>query len=163
LSASLVFEQEYHGVEGDSASCAELYCLLSALSSQPILQGLAVTGAMNQHGEVMAIGGVNEKIEGYFRICKRLGLDGKQGVLIPSRNISHLLLDDDVIEAVEQGQFHIYAADTVQDGIALLTGVAAGEVDAQGKYAASSLLAMVEQKLKQLRDAYAVNRVTRLS
>ena len=163
LSASLVFEQEYHGVEGDSASCAELYCLLSALSSQPILQGLAVTGAMNQHGEVMAIGGVNEKIEGYFRICKRLGLDGKQGVLIPSRNISHLLLDDDVIEAVEQGQFHIYAADTVQDGIALLTDVAAGEVDAQGKYEESSLLAIVEQKLKQLRDAYVVNRVTRLS
>jgi len=118
---------------------------------------------MNQHGEVMAIGGVNEKIEGYFRICKRLGLDGKQGVLIPSRNISHLLLDDDVIEAVEQGQFHIYAADTVQDGIALLTGVATGEVDAQGKYEASSLLAMVEQKLKQLREAYAINRVTRLS
>lgn len=159
LSASLVFEQEYHGVEGDSASCAELYALLSALSGKPIQQGLAVTGALNQHGEVMAIGGVNEKIEGYFRICRRLGLTGKQGVVIPSRNVSHLLLDDDVIEAVAAGQFHIYAVDSVQDGIAVLTGQEAGVALEQGGYSAGSVLAEVQSKLQLLRHGYASNRV----
>lgn len=159
LSASLVFEQEYHGVEGDSASCAELYALLSALSGKPIQQGLAVTGALNQHGEVMAIGGVNEKIEGYFRICRRLGLTGKQGVVIPSRNVSHLLLDDDVIQAVAAGQFHIYAVDSVQDGIAVLTGLEAGVAAEQGGYTAGSVLAAVQARLQLLRQHYAHNRV----
>ena len=106
LAASMVFEQEYHGVEGDSASCAELFVLLSALSGLPISQGIAVTGALNQHGEVTAIGGVNEKIEGYFRVCQRVGLDGSQGVIIPKANMRHLILDEEVIAAVEQGSFH---------------------------------------------------------
>src|SRR5690606_29605937 len=102
LSAALVFEQEYHGVEGDSASCAELYALLSALSGLPLAQGIAVTGALNQHGEVMPVGGLNEKIEGYFRVCRRKGLDGTQGVLIPARNTRHLLLHDEVVQAVAE-------------------------------------------------------------
>ena len=121
LNASLVFEQEYNGVEGDSASCAELFALLSALANLPIQQGIAITGALNQFGEVMPIGGVNEKIEGYFRVCKALGLTGKQGVLIPKRNQRHLLLDKAVIEAVENGQFQIIAIDHVLEGIAYLT------------------------------------------
>ena len=121
LNASLVFEQEYNGVEGDSASCAELFALLSALANLPIQQGMAITGALNQFGEVMPIGGVNEKIEGYFRVCQALGLNGKQGVIIPKRNQRHLLLDKAVVEAVEQGQFHIITINHVLEGIAYLT------------------------------------------
>ena len=121
LNASLVFEQEYNGVEGDSASCAELFALLSALANLPIQQGIAITGALNQFGEVMPIGGVNEKIEGYFRVCKALGLTGKQGVMIPKRNQRHLLLDKAVVEAVESGQFQVIAIDHVLEGIAYLT------------------------------------------
>ncbi len=121
LNASLVFEQEYNGVEGDSASCAELFALLSSMANLPIQQGIAVTGALNQFGEVMPIGGVNEKIEGYFRVCLALGLNGKQGVIIPKRNQRHLLLDGAVVQAVEQGQFHIIAIDHVLEGIAYLT------------------------------------------
>ncbi len=121
LNASLVFEQEYNGVEGDSASCAELFALLSSMANLPIQQGIAVTGALNQFGEVMPIGGVNEKIEGYFRVCLALGLNGKQGVIIPKRNQRHLLLDSQVTDAVKQGQFHIIAIDHVLEGIAFLT------------------------------------------
>jgi predicted ATP-dependent protease len=126
LNASLVFEQEYNGVEGDSASCAELFALLSALANLPINQGIAVTGALNQFGEVMPIGGVNEKIEGYFRVCLALGLNGKQGVIIPKRNQRHLLLDQAVVDAVQAGQFHIITIDHVLEGIEYLTGIAAG-------------------------------------
>jgi predicted ATP-dependent protease len=126
LNASLVFEQEYNGVEGDSASCAELFALLSALADLPIQQGIAVTGALNQFGEVMPIGGVNEKIEGYFRVCQALGLNGKQGVIIPKRNQRHLLLDSAVVDAVKAGQFHIIAIDHVLEGIEYLTGTPAG-------------------------------------
>lgn len=122
LTASLVFEQEYSGVDGDSASCAELFALLSSLAQVPIKQGIAVTGAMNQHGEVLPVGGLNEKIEGYFRVCKEIGLDGKQGVLMPERNMRHLMLSDEVIQAVEQGQFHIATMNNVADGIQYLTG-----------------------------------------
>jgi predicted ATP-dependent protease len=121
LNASLVFEQEYNGVEGDSASCAELFALLSAMANLPIQQGIAVTGALNQFGEVMPIGGVNEKIEGYFRVCLALGLNGKQGVIIPKRNQRHLLLDSAVVKAVEDGDFRIVAIDHVLEGIAYLT------------------------------------------
>ncbi len=121
LNASLVFEQEYNGVEGDSASCAELFALLSAMANLPIQQGIAVTGALNQFGEVMPIGGVNEKIEGYFRVCLALGLNGQQGVLIPKRNQRHLLLDTAVVDAVKAGNFHIIAIDHVLEGIAFLT------------------------------------------
>ena len=126
LNASLVFEQEYNGVEGDSASCAELFALLSALANLPINQGIAVTGALNQFGEVMPIGGVNEKIEGYFRVCLALGLNGRQGVIIPKRNQRHLLLDQAVVDAVQAGQFHIITINHVLEGIEYLTGIAAG-------------------------------------
>jgi len=122
LTASLVFEQEYSGVDGDSASCAELFALLSSLAQLPIKQGIAVTGALNQHGEVLPIGGLNEKIEGYFRVCKEIGLDGKQGVLIPERNMRHLMLSDEVIQAVIDGRFHIATMNNVADGILHLTG-----------------------------------------
>ena len=162
LTASLVFEQEYYGVEGDSASCAELYALLSALSGVPINQGLAVTGAMNQHGEVMAIGGLNEKIEGYFRICKAMGLDGKQGVLIPSRNLAHLLLDDEVIEAVNAGQFHIFPVSNVLEAIELLTDVPAG-VLSDARYADDSVLGRAQHHLETFRMALQHNRAIQLN
>jgi predicted ATP-dependent protease len=122
LTASLVFEQEYSGVDGDSASCAELFALLSSLAQVPIKQGIAVTGALNQHGEVLPIGGLNEKIEGYFRVCKDIGLDGNQGVMMPERNMRHLMLSDEVIQAVENGQFQIITMNTVAEGISQLTG-----------------------------------------
>ena len=162
LTASLVFEQEYYGVEGDSASCAELYALLSALSGVPIKQGLAVTGAMNQHGEVMAIGGLNEKIEGYFRICKAIGLDGKQGVLIPSRNLAHLLLDDEVIEAVKGGKFHIYPVSNVLEAIELLTDVPAGELSGE-RYPENTLLGRAQHHLETFRMALQHNRAVQLN
>jgi predicted ATP-dependent protease len=129
LTASLVFEQEYSGVDGDSASCAELFALLSSLAQVPIKQGIAVTGAMNQHGEVLPIGGLNEKIEGYFRVCKQIGLDGQQGVLMPERNLRHLMLSDEVIEAVSGGQFHIATMNTIADGIKHLTGQSLQEIN----------------------------------
>ena len=151
LSASLVFEQEYHGVEGDSASCAELYALLSALSGLPLPQGIAITGALNQHGEVMAVGGVNEKIEGYFRVCKRLGLDGSQGVMIPARNASHLLLNREVVDAVARGEFKILTFDDVQDGLELLTGLPAGSADASGNFRLDSALGRVQRTLEAFR------------
>lgn len=162
LTASLVFEQEYYGVEGDSASCAELYALLSALSGVPIKQGLAVTGAMNQHGEVMAIGGLNEKIEGYFRICKAMGLDGQQGVLIPSRNLAHLLLEDEVIEAVKAGQFHIYPVSNVLEAIELLTEVSAGKLD-DARYPDDSVLGRAQHHLETFRMALQHNRAIQLN
>lgn len=162
LTASLVFEQEYHGVEGDSASCAELYALLSALSGVPIYQGIAVTGAMNQHGEVMAIGGLNEKIEGYFRICKAIGLDGKQGVIIPRRNLAHLVLDPEVVEVVKAGQFHLYAVNNVFEGIKLLTGVEAGVID-DGRYPENSVLGRAEHHLETFRKAFQHNQPIQLN
>lgn len=162
LTASLVFEQEYHGVEGDSASCAELYALLSALSGVPIKQGIAVTGAMNQHGEVMAIGGLNEKIEGYYRICKAIGLDGQQGVIIPKRNLAHMLLDEEVIQAVKAGKFHIYAVSNVFEGIALLTGLEAGVAD-DGRYPEASVLGKAEHHLETFRKAFQHNQPIQLN
>lgn len=148
LSAALVFEQEYHGVEGDSASCAELYALLSALSGLPLAQGIAVTGALNQHGEVMPVGGINEKIEGYFRVCRRAGLDGSQGVLIPARNQRHLLLHDEVVQAVAEGRFHIYAISHALEGIALLAGVDAGSEDDYGNYRPETVMGRVQRTLE---------------
>jgi predicted ATP-dependent protease len=151
LNASLVFEQEYHGVEGDSASCAELYVLLSALSGLPLPQGIAITGALNQHGEVMAVGGVNEKIEGYFRVCKRIGLDGSQGVLIPAKNAGHLLLNREVVDAVANGQFKVLTFDDVQDGLEVLTGLAAGTADASGNFRPETALGRVQRALENFR------------
>lgn len=157
LNASLVFEQEYSGVEGDSASCAELFALLSAMANLPIQQGIAVTGALNQFGEVMPIGGVNEKIEGYFRVCQALGLNGKQGVIIPKRNQRHLLLDNAVIEAVKNGQFHIITIDHVLEGIEYLTGVAAGTQDAAGNYTADTVMGHAQSVLASYRRTLESN------
>jgi predicted ATP-dependent protease len=156
LNAAVVFEQEYSGVEGDSASCAEFYALLSSLSGLPIRQGIAVTGAINQHGEVQPVGGINEKIEGYFRSCELLGLDGQQGVLIPRRNVRHLMLDAKVVTAVAQGRFHIYTADNVGEGMALLTGVSFGDKGA-GPYPADSVLGRAQKTLQRFRRACAAS------
>jgi predicted ATP-dependent protease len=153
FNASIVFEQEYHGMEGDSASCSELYVLLSSLSELSLRQGIAVTGAVNQHGEVLPVGGVNEKIEGYFRICETAGLDGSQGVLIPKRNRRHLMLDRSVIDAVERGLFHIYAADHVSEGMQLLTGFPAGVIDESGNFPQDSVLGRAQQTLQNYRHA----------
>ena len=150
LSASLVFEQSYGGVEGDSASSAELYALLSAIARLPIKQSLAVTGSVNQHGQVQAIGGVNEKIEGFFDICQSRGLTGEQGVLIPASNVRHLMLRQDVVDAVAAGKFHIYPVETVDQGIEILTGIPAGTRDADGNYPEGSVNFLVESRLSEL-------------
>lgn len=152
LSASLVFEQSYGGIEGDSASSAELYALLSAIAEVPLRQSLAVTGSVNQHGQIQAIGGVNEKIEGFFDVCRAKGLAGDQGVLIPASNVKHLMLRHDVVEAVEAGQFQIYAVETVDQGIELLTGLPAGEPDEAGDYPEGSVNALVQARLAELTE-----------
>ena len=148
LTASICFEQLYNGVDGDSASSTELYALLSNLAGVPINQGIAVTGSVNQKGEIQPIGGVNEKIEGYFEICKLKGLNGKQGVLIPSQNIQNLNLDDEIVNAVKNGKFHIYAVSTIDEGIEILTGVPAGTKDMPG-----TINSMVYQTLKRYAKA----------
>ena len=153
FNASIVFEQEYHGVEGDSASCAELYVLLSSLSGLPLKQGIAVTGAVNQHGEVLPVGGINEKIEGYFRVCVTAGLDGSHGVLIPQRNRRHLMLERKVVEAVDQGLFHVYAAEHVSAGLELLAGLPAGVADETGNYPHGSVLGHAQKTLLAYRRA----------
>ena len=158
LSASLVFEQTYGQVEGDSASVAELCALLSSLANAPIRQSLAVTGSVDQFGRVQAIGAVNDKIEGYFDICSKRGLDGSHGVLIPASNVEHLMLRQDVVEAAAAGRFHVYAVETVDQAIELLTGLPAGEPDAQGYLPEGSLNALVAERLAylaELRRAYA--------
>jgi lon-related putative ATP-dependent protease len=147
LSASLVFEQSYGGVDGDSASSAELYALLSALAGVPIKQSLAVTGSVNQRGEVQAVGGVNEKIEGFFDVCASRGLTGEQGVLIPAANIKHLMLRSDVLDAVEAKRFRVYAVDTVDQGIEILTGMPAGVRTPEGAYPPDTVNRAVEEQL----------------
>ena len=134
LYASLVFEQSYGGVDGDSASSAELYALLSALAEVPLRQDLAVTGSVDQHGMVQAIGGANEKIEGFFDVCAARGLTGAQGVLIPELNAQHLMLRSDVVQACSAGRFAVYPIRTIDQGIQLLTGLAAGERGRDGRY-----------------------------
>lgn len=148
LFASLVFEQSYGGVEGDSASSAELYALMSALAEVPLRQDLAVTGSVNQNGEIQAIGGVNEKIEGFFDICAARGLTGKQGVLIPKSNVQHLMLRQNVISACAEGKFFIHPVVTIDEGIALLTGRAAGTRGPQGDYDADSVNGLIESRLR---------------
>jgi lon-related putative ATP-dependent protease len=154
LSASLVFEQSYGGVDGDSASSTELYALLSALADVPIKQSLAVTGSVNQHGQVQAIGGVNEKIEGFFDLCWSRGLTGEQGVLIPASNVKHLMLRRDVIEAAMADQFYIYPVKTIDDGIEILTGMPAGERDEAGNFPPGSLNQRVEARLMALAETW---------
>ena len=152
LSASLVFEQSYGGVEGDSASMAELCALLSALAQVPVRQSLAMTGSVNQHGEAQPIGGVNEKIEGFFDVCKARGLTGEQGVIIPASNVQHLMLRHDVVDAVQAGQFHVYPMRTVDEALGLLTGIPAGERDEEGNFPAGSVNQLVETRLRKLAE-----------
>jgi len=153
LNAAIVFEQEYSGVEGDSASLAEFGALLSALAGAPVRQSIAVTGALNQHGELLPVGGINEKIEGFFRSCALMGLTGRQGVLIPQRNRRHLMLDPRVVEAVEQGRFHIWTAQTAAEALELLTGLPFGTLDATGSYPGDTLLGRAQQTLQTYRRA----------
>ncbi|MBF0394018.1 MAG: AAA family ATPase [Alphaproteobacteria bacterium] len=147
LAANLVFEQSYGGVDGDSASSTELYALLSALAEAPIRQSLAVTGSVNQHGHVQAIGGVNDKIEGFFDLCRARGLTGREGVLIPAANVKHLMLRHDVVEAARQGLFHVHAVETIDQGIEILTGVPAGERDDKGEWTPGSINRRVATRL----------------
>ncbi|HOG45180.1 MAG TPA: ATP-binding protein [Anaerolineae bacterium] len=153
LTASIAFEQLYEGVEGDSASSTELYALLSSLSGYPLRQGLAVTGSVDQHGRVQAIGGANHKIEGFYDVCRVLGLNGEQGVIVPADNVQHLMLREDVVEAVRQGRFHIYAISNVDQGIEVLTGRPAGERAPDGHYPEGSVNAAVEARLRELAEA----------
>lgn len=155
LSASIVFEQSYGGVDGDSASSTEYYCMLSAITGVPIKQNIAVTGSINQFGEIQPIGGVNEKIEGFFDVCKHGGLTGTQGVIIPRTNIESLMLRSDILQAVDDGKFSIYAIDTVDDGIEILTGIKAGIPDAKGEYPKGTINRMVQDSLKQFYADYA--------
>lgn len=150
LSASLVFEQSYGGIDGDSASSAELYALLSAIGDVPLAQSMAVTGSVNQHGQIQPIGGVNEKIEGFFDVCAQKGLTGEQGVLIPASNTKHLMLRDDVVDAVKAGTFHVWPVATVDEGMTLLSGLPMGERDAEGFYPEESVNGRVEARLLQL-------------
>ncbi|RMG05734.1 MAG: ATP-dependent protease [Nitrospirae bacterium] len=153
LSASITFEQLYGMIEGDSATCAELYSLLSAISGVPIKQSIAITGSMDQNGIVQPIGGVNEKIEGFFDLCKLRGLDGSHGVIIPSRNIKNLMLKREVIQAVEDGKFHIYAIDHIDEGVEILMGIPAGEMDEDGNYPEGTLHFLVSKRLSEIREA----------
>jgi predicted ATP-dependent protease len=152
LSATLCFEQSYGMVDGDSASSTELYVLLSAISGVPAYQGIAVTGSVSQKGEVQPIGGVNHKIEGFFDICAYKGLTGKQGVMIPEKNVNNLMLRRDVVEAVEKGKFHIYPVTTVEEGIEILTGMEAGEIQEDGSYPEGTLYRQVDDKLKEMAE-----------
>ena len=149
LTASICFEQLYNGVDGDSASSTELYGLLSSLSGIPINQAIAVTGSVNQKGQIQPIGGVNEKIEGFFQICKMRGLDGSHGVMIPIQNVDNLQLSDEIIEAVKNKQFHIYSISTIEEGIEILTGVPAGKKDKDGHFPAGTVNYLVYEKLKK--------------
>lgn len=149
LTASICFEQLYNGVDGDSASSTELYALLSSLSGLPINQGIAVTGSVNQKGEIQPIGGVNAKIEGFYQVCKMRGLDGSHGVIIPVQNIMNLNLSDEVVDAVKNKKFHVYAISNIEEGIEILTGVPAGKKDKNGNFPAGTVNHLVYEKLKK--------------
>lgn len=156
LAASITFEQMYDEVDGDSASSSELYALLSSLSGLPIRQSLAVTGSVNQRGEVQAVGGVTEKIEGFFAICRDRGFSGQQGVIIPRANVRNLMLRNEIVEAARAGQFHIYAVSTIDEGIGLLTGVPAGQAGADGRYLEGTVNARVQQTLREFAERVRV-------
>ena len=149
LSASLVFEQSYHMVEGDSASLAELCVLLSAIAGVPLRQDVAVTGSVNQHGQVQPVGGVTEKVEGFFDLCRARGLNGTQGVLIPAANRRHLMLRDDLLEAVRSGQFHVWTVEDMDALLQLLSGLPCGEPDAAGVYPEGSVHSLVSNRLDE--------------
>jgi predicted ATP-dependent protease len=154
LSASITFEQTYSQIDGDSASSTELYVLLSSLAEVPIYQGIAVTGSVNQWGEIQPIGGVNEKIEGFYHICKERGLTGKQGVIIPKQNVANLMLEDEVVEAVREGRFHVWSVEHIAEGIEILTGVRAGNIrDENGQYPSNTIFAKVEDRFKKMYES----------
>jgi ATP-dependent Lon protease len=152
MSASIAFEQSYGGVDGDSASSTEIYALLSSLSGVQIKQYIAVTGSVNQNGEIQPIGGVNQKIEGFYDCCCMKKLTKKQGVMIPDANVKDLMLRKDVVEAVKKGQFHIYAVKTIDEGIEILTGKKAGKRKVDGTYTKGAINYLVDQKLRQLAE-----------
>ncbi|OPY66374.1 MAG: Lon protease [Syntrophorhabdus sp. PtaU1.Bin050] len=153
LSASITFEQLYEMIEGDSATCAELYALLSSISGVPLKQNYAITGSMDQNGDVQPIGGVNEKIEGFFDLCRIRGLDGSQGVIIPKRNAKHLVLKQEVVEAVREGKFSIYTIDRMEEGLELLTGMSAGELQEDGTYPEGTINYLVAKRLTEIGEA----------
>lgn len=155
LTASICFEQLYNGVDGDSASSTELYALLSSLSDVPINQSIAVTGSVNQKGEIQPIGGVNDKIEGFYNVCKTKGLNGSHGVIIPIQNVMNLSLSDEVVEAVKNNEFHIYAISTIEEGIEILTGVPAGRKDSSGNFPAGTINYLAYEKLKKYSKSVA--------
>jgi predicted ATP-dependent protease len=159
LSATLTFEQSYDEVEGDSASSTELYALLSALSGIPLDQGIAVTGSVDQNGAIQAVGGVTRKVEGFYATCKAAGLTGRQGVLVPAANVHSLMLSDEVVKAVQEGSFHVWAVATIDEGVELLTGVPAGVADEEGAYPpdtvhgrAQARLAEYAERLRELAE-----------
>jgi lon-related putative ATP-dependent protease len=152
LSASLCFEQSYEGIEGDSASSTELYAILSSIAEVPLKQGIAVTGSVNQKGEIQPIGGVNQKIEGFFQVCQAKGLTGEQGVMIPYQNVKHLMLREEVVQAVREGKFHIYAVRTIDEGLELLTGKKAGQRRRDGTFPKGTVNYLVDQRLRRLAE-----------
>jgi predicted ATP-dependent protease len=154
LAASIGFEQSYQGIEGDSASSAELYALLSSLSDFPIAQRFAVTGSVNQRGEVQPIGGATQKIEGFFDVCKAKGLTGEQGVIIPKTNVKNLMLREEVVQAVAEGKFQVYAVATIDEGIELLTGKEAGVLQADGNYPKGTVNFAVDARLRELTEEW---------
>jgi predicted ATP-dependent protease len=150
LAASICFEQSYSGVDGDSASSTEVFALLSALSGLPIRQDIAVTGSVNQQGDMQPIGGANQKIEGFYDICRVKGITGQQGVIVPIRNVEDLMLREDVVEAVAAGKFHVLPVATVEQGIEILTGVRAGERQDDGKFEAGTVFGLADTRLREM-------------
>jgi predicted ATP-dependent protease len=159
LSATICFEQIYGQIDGDSASSAELYALLSSLADAPIKQSLAVTGSVNQRGEIQAVGSVTYKIEGFFKLCQARGLTGDQGVLVPLANVRNLMLREEVVVAIREGMFHIYAISTIDEGISILTGIPAGQPDANGHYLTGTINDRIARTLRRFAEhvrAYTV-------
>jgi predicted ATP-dependent protease len=153
LSASITFEQLYDMVEGDSATCAELYALLSSIANVPLKQSIAITGSMDQNGDVQPVGGINEKIEGFFDLCRIIGLDGSHGVIIPSRNVKHLMLKKDVVEAVKEGKFFIYPISKADEGLEIMTGMQVGRPGEDGTYPEGTLNYLVVRRLTEISEA----------
>ena len=151
LTASIAFEQSYGGIDGDSASAAEIYVILSAITGVPIKQNLAITGSVNQKGDIQPIGGVNQKIRGFYEICRDRGFTGDQGVVIPIQNVNDLMLCSSVVKSVEKGEFHIYSISTIEEGIELMMGMPAGKREKDGQFTKGSLFALVEERLDELR------------
>jgi predicted ATP-dependent protease len=154
LSATLGFEQSYQMIEGDSASAAELIALISSLSGIPIKQGFAITGSVNQKGQIQPIGGVNEKIEGFYHVCRAKGLTGEQGVIIPYQNVKNLMLKKEVVEAIREGKFHIYPVETVDQAIEILTGMEAGEKGPNGRFKRGTVNFLVDKRLREFTEEF---------